>query len=175
MQNSEYGTIKFTFPEPLIAGEIVTLTCEYTVGKRGFAKNGKLRIGLPNTGWSEPLVPQYYFWSEYAEGKDRTYTQYHRVNTTARLVTNSKATVLLDSERRFRKPFTFPRNWLRDYVRYWITVTIEDDNLQPGDKIIIIYGDPEYQPLTARIQGYPEKRICLLELKVIISPRIINR
>jgi len=162
MKNCEHSTIQFEYSEPLIAGEHITLTCEYTVGENGFAQNGKLRIGLPNTGWFKPLVPQYYFWSEYADGKNRTYTQYHRVNTSARLITSSKAATLLDSERRFRKPWTFPRNWLRDYVRYWITVTIEDDHLQPGDKIIVTYGDPEYQPLTARIQGYPEKRICFL-------------
>lgn len=162
MGESELGQIVTRYEQPLIAGQLVTVVFEYTVGKAGLTEGGRLRIGLPCVSWAPPLVPQYYFWSEYAKGKDRRYTAYDRVNTTARLETQSPAVVQLEVEARFRKPWTYPQSWLRDYDRYWITATLEDCGLEPGDKVIVTYGDPEQPPLTARIQGYPEKKLCFL-------------
>jgi len=158
----DVGRIDIQYPEPLIAGQLVTVVFEYTAGKAGLAEGGKLRVGLPNVGWAEPLVPQYYFWSEHAKGKDRRYTQYDRVNTTARIESRSAAVPLLESEARFRKPWTFPPSWLRDYDRFWITVTVEDAGLDAGDKIIVTYGDPQQLPLTARVQRFPEKKLHFL-------------
>ena len=162
MSSRDPGRIFVRYSKPLIAGQLVTCIFEYTVGKVGIAENGELRIGLPNVGWSKPLVPQYYFWSEYARGKDRIYTEYDRVNTTVYVESHSKAFPLLESESRFRKPWSYPPSWLRDYDRYWITVTIEDDYLNPGDKVIVTYGDPSQLPLTAQIQGFPEKEVHFL-------------
>jgi len=162
MCGAEFGRISIEYPVPLIAGELVTVVFNYTVGEKGLAEKGRLRIGLPNVGWHPPEVPQHYFWSEYAKGKDREYTQYDRVNTTVCIKTNSKAFGFLESEARFRKPWIFPPSWLRDYDRYWLTVTAEDDGLVPGDKIIVTYGDPAQAPATARVQAFPEKKLCFL-------------
>lgn len=158
----EIGKIEVKYEEPLIAGQLVTVVFEYTVGTEGLQENGRLRIGLPNLGWAEPEVPQYYFWSEFAKGKDRRYTDYDRVNTTARFRSDTPAVPLLEAEARFRKPWSYPPTWLRDYDRFWITVTAEDAALRPGDKIIVTYGDPGELPLTAHVQKFPEERICFL-------------
>ena len=162
MTDKDIGNLRISHPEPLIAGRLVTVVFEYTVGERGLHEGGKLRIGLPHVGWASPEVPQYYFWSEYVKGKGRRYTAYDRVNTTARLETRSAAVAFLETEGRHRKPWKFPASWLRDYDRFWITVTVEDADLAPGDKVIVTYGDPEQLPLTARVQSFPERKICFL-------------
>ena len=162
MSDMDVGQIVIRYEEPLIAGRLVTVEFEYTVGGGGLAENGRLRIGLPNVAWAKPEVPQYYFWSEYAKGKQRRYTDYDRVNTTVRFETKTEALGVLDTEPRFRKPWTFPPSWLRDYDRNWITVTVEDADLEAGDKILVTYGDPHQLPLTARVQRYPEKKLCFL-------------
>ncbi|MAE66029.1 MAG: hypothetical protein CMJ18_17290, partial [Phycisphaeraceae bacterium] len=160
--NGDHGTIDIRYEEPLIAGRLVTVEFICTVGSSGLAENGRLRIGLPGVCWGRPEVPQYYFWGEYAKGKERRYTQYDRVNTTVRLETKGQAAALLETEARFRKPWSYPPSWLRDYDRFWITVTIEDAPLAPGDRVILTYGDPEQKPLTARVQRFPEKKLCFL-------------
>ena len=60
----EYGRVHIKYPQPLIAGQLVTVVFEYTVEEQGMREGGRLRIGLPNVGWAKPEVPQYYFWSE---------------------------------------------------------------------------------------------------------------
>jgi len=162
VQQQDVGRLEIRYDEPLIAGRLVTVVFEYTVGARGMCEGGRLRLGLPSVAWAVPLVPQHYFWSAYARGRDRTYTQYDRVNTTVRVLTGTKAVGFLEAEARFRKPWTFPPSWLRDYDRYWITVTAEDGGLEPGDKVIVTYGDPDQHPPTARVQAFPEKKACFL-------------
>ena len=162
MTTGDTGNLNVRYDTPLIAGSLVTIAFEYTAGPAGLPEGSRLRLGLPCVGWAVPLVPQHYFWSAYARGRDRTYTDYDRVNTTVRLQTDSKAQAFLQVEARFRKPWTFPPSWLRDYDRYWITVTLEDDGLGAGDRMIVTYGDPEQHPLTARVQGFPESKACFL-------------
>lgn len=167
---NDCGRIDIRYPAPLIAGQLVTIRFEYTVGQAGMVENGRLRIGMPSVAWGPPLVPQYYFWSEYAKGKDRKYTAYDRVNTTAQIDSQAAATPLVESEPRFRKPWTTPQpDWIRDYDRFWITVTAEDAALGPGDKIIVTYGDPSQKPLTARVQGFPETDMCFLTYADVLA------
>ncbi len=154
--------IEIDFDAPLIAGEPVTVLFRYTVGATVLPEGARLRIGLPNISWARPEPAQYYFWSEYARGKDRTYTDYDRVNTTVTLHTQTEAVALLEAEARFRKPWAFPPNWLRDFDRWWITVTLEDAGLKPGDQIVVTYGDPDEKPLSASVQTFPEERVCFL-------------
>ena len=161
---SRFGTIRIDHPQPLVAGRLVTVVFDFTVGEGGMREGGKLRIGLPSVAWARPEVPQYYFWSEFARGENRRYTQYDRVNTTAKLRSQGKAVPLLESEARFFKPWKGKPKWLTEYDRFWITVTLEDDGLAAGDRIIVTYGDPEQLPLTARIQGMPEDRLNFMAL-----------
>ncbi len=160
--HSHAGKINIQFPQPLVSGQLVTVKFQYTVGKTGMREGGRLRIGLPSVAWAQPEVPQYYFWSEFARGKKRRYTQYDRVNTTAKLKTGSKAVPLLETDARFFKPWSGQPKWLTEYDRFWITLTLEDDGLSANDKITVTYGDPDQLPLTARVQGFPEERINFL-------------
>ena len=164
LDREPFGRIDISHPKPLIAGALVTVVCDFTVGPGGMREGSRLRIGLPNVGWARPEVPQYYFWSEFARGKERRYTDYDRVNTTVKLKTGTDAVPLLESEARFFKPWTGPPRWLTEYDRYWITVILEDDGLAAGDHIVVTYGDPKKPPLTARVQGMPEERINFLVL-----------
>ena len=164
---NEFGKVEIHHPKCLIAGQIVCVEFDFEVGSRGMSEGASLRIGLPSVAWGRPEVPQYYFWSEYARGKDRVYTQYDRVNTTVRLETSGDAVPLLETEARFYKPFSHPPRWLTEYDRWWLMVTLEDSGLAPGDHIIVTYGDPAQLPLTARVQGFPEKRVNFL---VFVAP-----
>ena len=158
------GEVQIRYPEPLIAGRLVTVVFDYTVGPEGMAEDGRLRIGLPSVAWAKPEVPQYYFWSEFARGKNRRYTQYDRVNTTAQIDTSGSAVSLLETEARFFRPWQGKPRWLTEYDRFWITVTLEDGGLSEGDRIVVTYGDPQQLPLTACIQGMPEERINFMVL-----------
>lgn len=162
-ENVNYGKIHVEYPEPLIAGTLVTVTFTYTVGSSAMKEGGRLRIALPNPGWGEPLVPQHYFWDCYQKGKERRYTNYDRVNTTARVESKKRQAVpFLSKWPGFRKPFGLKKTWMRDYDRWWIELVLEDDGLDPGDRIILIYGDPDRKPLTAYVQRFPDEKIWFL-------------
>ncbi len=163
-EGKHFGSIRIDHPQPLIAGQRVTVVFDFTVGRGGMCEGGKLRIGLPSVAWARPEVPQYYFWSEFARGKDRRYTQYDRVNTTATLTSKGKAVPLLETEARFFRPWRGKPRWLTEYDRFWITVTLEDDGLAAGDHIVVTYGDPDQLPQTARVQGMPEERLNFMVL-----------
>lgn len=161
--NPKAGTIFVEYPTPLIAGEFVTVKFTYRIGPAGMAEGSRLRIGLPNPGWGKPLVPQAYFWDCYQKGKDRRYTDYDRVNTTAEIVSDTrKAAAYLTTWPGFRKPFQLPRKWLKDYDRWWIEAILEDDGLDPEDEIILTYGDPNHKPSSAYIQRFADRKLCFL-------------
>ena len=159
------GHVDIHHPQPLVAGQLVTVQFKFTVGPREMREGGRLRVGLPNVGWAIPEVPQYYFWSDFARGRKRRYTQYDRVNTTARIESARRCPVtLLETEAQFYRPWRGQPRWLTEYDRFWITVTLEDDGLDAGDRVVVTYGDPQQKPLTARIQGFPEDRLNFMVL-----------
>jgi len=146
----------------LQVGAWTTLVFRYVVGAEGLPPHAVLRIGLPNTAWSEPLVPLPRFWPE-AKGKRRTYAPFRRVNTTVELVTQSRAQGWLRS---FTAMFptdlyavegTFGEkvNW-----RYWIDVVIEEAALAEGDVIRVVYGDMRFGEPGARVQAVPQSTVA---------------
>lgn len=127
------GHVDIHHPQPLVAGQLVTVQFKFTVGPREMREGGRLRVGLPNVGWAIPEVPQYYFWSDFARGRKRRYTQYDRVNTTARIESaRRRAVTLLETEAQFYRPWRGQPRWLTEYDRFWITVTLEDAGLDAG-------------------------------------------
>ena len=48
----------------LIAGSQADLRIEYIAGSAGLPAGSRIRIGLPNTGWDRPVVPQQRYWDE---------------------------------------------------------------------------------------------------------------
>ena len=161
--NNNNGSITIEYPKPLIAGDYTTVRFIYTLGPEGMNEGGRLRIALPNPGWGKPLVPQHYFWDCYQKGKDRRYTNYDRVNTTAAVKSTTRGAVpFLSAWAGFRKPFGLKKEWKRNYDRWWIEVLLEDDGLDPGDTIILTYGDPERKPLSAYVQRFPDEKLWFL-------------
>jgi hypothetical protein len=141
-----------------VTGERIALTLSFTVGATGLKQRARLRIGLPNTGWERPVVPQLRYWDELVSGAARRYAPFHPVNTTAELETSGKAIVALESMERMLLPDEDPAE---AYWRWWITATIEDAALSEGDQIKITYGDPRFVGEEARVQTFPEKDLTI--------------
>ncbi len=157
-QNKEVGSVALSPAGPFQTGERVTLTITFTVGAAGLNEGARLRIGLPNTGWEKPVVPQLRYWDELVFGKARGYAPFHPTNTTATLKTASKAVVALESMERMLLPNEDPAE---AYWRWWITAKLEDAPLAAGDQIVLTYGDLRFVGEPARIQTFPESDLTI--------------
>ena len=87
-----FGKVDIHHPERLIAGQLVTVEFDFEVGSRGMSERGILRIGLPSVAWGRPEVPQYYFWSAFARGKDRLYCVHEARDFSGATFTPSRST-----------------------------------------------------------------------------------
>ena len=137
---TEYGQVTMSPRDDIVAGSIVTLTFEYTVGEKGLKEDGQLRIATPNDAWEWPLVPQHRFIQKGHEvgGYDNGYVGYGRKNVRVELESDTEAWIDLDAEER-AVHFVNNRDgggWAHSIVAY-----VRDADLQPGDVIRIIYGD----------------------------------
>src|SRR5205085_9977308 len=119
----------------LIAGSQADLRMEYLVGPAGLAVGSQFRVGLPNTGWDRPVIPQQRYWDELVSGSARRLAPFHPVNTTASISTGAKFT--LETMERMLVPDEDPAF---AYWRWWITLTIEEQGLGEGARIEIVYG-----------------------------------
>ena len=150
------GHVELLQQGPFVAGMRTTLALRFVVGQHGLPKGARLRFGLPNTGWQKPVVPQVRYWDEVVTGIHRRYAPFHPVNTTAEIQTKGKATVYLEVMERMLVPDTDPAH---GYWRWWVTATIEGDELSSGDVVALTYGDPRFGAPGARIQTFPEPQI----------------
>ena len=157
-QTVSAGRVTLSPPGPFTTGECVTLSVTYVVGRGGLKPGSRLRLGLPNTGWEKPVVPQPRYWDELKTGSARAYAPFHPVNTTGRVETKSKASVSLQTMERMLLPDEDPAE---AYWRWWVTATVEEAPLAAGDKIIICYGDPRFVGHPARVQTFPESDLTL--------------
>src|SRR6185312_14513063 len=98
------GTFRMLSDGPLTCGSNVSLRFQFTVGPIGMRAGSKLRIGLPNTGWERPIVPQQRYWDELVAGHDRKLAPFHPVNTTARIRSESGAAHMLEVMERMLVP-----------------------------------------------------------------------
>ncbi len=151
---TEYGHITMSPRDDIVAGSIVTLTFEYTVGEKGLKEGGQLRIATPNDAWEWPLVPLHRFVQKGHEhgGYDNGYVSYSPKNTAVELETKTGAWIDLDAEERSVRHV---RNrdgggWAHNIVAY-----VRDADLEPGDVIRIIYGDT-----TWGADGVEAQRVC---------------
>ena len=147
------GDVSLSPSGPFVTGERTTVRLTFTVGPSGLPTGGRLRWGIPNTGWDRVVVPQHRYWDELVVGKDRRYAPFHPVNTTAELVTEGEARVALATMERMILPDEDPAE---AYWRWWITATVEDGGLAGGDRIVVTYGDPRFTGQKARVQTFPE-------------------
>ncbi len=147
----------------LEVGVWTTLVFRYVVGADGLPPHAVVRIGLPNTAWSEPLVALPRYWPE-VEGSRRTYAPFRRVNTTVDLVTRSAArgylrsfTAMFPTDLYLAGSGTFGEkaNW-----RHWIDVVIEAEALAEGDEVRVVYGDTRFGEQGARVQAVPQSSVA---------------
>jgi hypothetical protein len=141
---------------PLVAGTRTSLVFRFTANEEGLASGSRLRVGLPNTGWEQPVVPQQRYWDELVKGFERRLAPFHPVNTTASVKSSQKSAHNLDVMERMLVPDEDPAF---AYWRWWITFTLEESNLAKGDQVEILYGDRRFGSEGVRIQTFPEPSI----------------
>src|SRR5262249_26038578 len=140
---------------PLVCGSQANLRLIFEVGPGGLRPGARIRIGLPNTGWDRPGVPQQRYWDALARAADRRAAPFHPVNATASIKSNSMALGSLEVMERMLVPDEDPAF---AYWRWWITFTLEQSALAQGDRIEILYGDHQFG-IDTRIQTFAEPSI----------------
>lgn len=141
---------------PFLAGMRTTVRFRYVVGEAGLQARGRIRVGVPNTGWEMPVPPQQRYWDELVSGSERRLAPFHPVNTTAQVVSASGARVMLTVMERMLVPDEDPAF---AYWRWWITASVECGGLAAGDSITITYGDRRFGMDGVRVQSFPEPAI----------------
>ena len=154
--NSDAGSFRLRHDGAFVAGMRTKVVFEYVAGSDGVAAGGRIRVGLPNTGWQQPVAPQQRYWDELVRGAQRRLAPFHRANTTATAETRARANVVLDVMERMLTPDEDPAI---AYWRWWITATVEGGDLRPGDRVRITYGDRHFGSDGVRVQTFPEDRI----------------
>ncbi|MCL5743864.1 MAG: hypothetical protein M1541_08040, partial [Acidobacteria bacterium] len=152
----ELGAFEMLHDGPLVAGMRTSIRFVYTAGSAGLENGSRLRIGLPNTGWEKPVVPQQRYWDELVRGSDRRLAPFHPVNATAMIYSADRPGHCLEVMERMLAPDEDPA---LAYWRWWITLTIEGASLSPGDRIEVLYGDRRFGSEGARIQAFVEPGI----------------
>lgn len=165
-QDNTVGSIEVSPGGPFDTGAQVTLKITFTVGDAGLSEGGQFRVGLPNTGWEEVVVPQCRYWDELVEPGDQRFAPFHPVNTTAVLKTADPirqaqgrlASIHLDTMERMLLPDEDPAE---AYWRWWIGAVLKGGNLVAGDQIVLTYGDPRFIGRGARIQTFAEDGLTI--------------
>ena len=156
----ELGQFRVLHDGPFVAGMRTTVTFEYEVGPAGLPAGSQFRVGVPNTGWEQPVPPQQRYWDELVQGDARRLAPFHPVNTTATVVGRAgvaaAATAVLTVMERMLAPDEDPAI---AYWRWWITATVEGQGLDPGDVVRIIYGDTRCNGDGVRVQTFVEDSI----------------
>ncbi len=150
------GAFQLCHDGPFVAGMHTVVRFEYRAGDDGLRRGGRIRFGVPNTGWEEPVPPQQRYWDELVQGADRRLAPFHACNTTAAVETKSGATAVLTVMERMLVPDEDPA---LAYWRWWITATIEGGDLAPGDIVRVTYGDSRFGSNGIQVQTFPEDRI----------------
>jgi hypothetical protein len=150
------GTFRMRHDGPIVAGMRTRIVFEYRAGAAGLKRGARLRFGVPNTGWEEPVPPQQRYWDELVQAADRRLAPFHPVNTTPAVESASDATVVLDAMERMLVPDEDPA---LAYWRWWITATLEGADLIAGDVVRITYGDNRFGSDGIRVQTFPENQI----------------
>jgi hypothetical protein len=153
---AEWGTFEMSPQGPFTAGVRTAIRFIYTVGPNRLPNYSRLRIGVPNTGWERPVVPQQRYWDELIQGHDRRLAPFHPVNTTAIIRSERKPGHALEVMERMLLPDEDPA---LAYWRWWITLTLEGADLEPGDQIEILYGDSHFGIDGVRVQAFVEPSI----------------
>jgi hypothetical protein len=145
------GSFAISPSEGFRSGEPTTIAMTVTVGESGIAVGGRIKISLPNMGWSEPLTPYPRACQDVARGDRRQVAIYNPCNTTFRLTSSRGAGVSL-THRRSQNVLGRYDNW-----SWWVTAEVELAPLQRGDGLLLTYGDTS-RGEQARVQPWAEEQ-----------------
>ena len=175
MSDNRYGAFVMSPAGPFEAGSYTTITFTYTVGEAGLKRGGRLRIATPNQGWEEPLVLCPTSIEEIVEGPQRAHNPWKPINTSFELDTRTDAWVKMWAEERWVAANLVPdrEGWewaSRATVwRWWIVADVERADFEPGDRIVVTYGDTEDQPFGIRVQPFPNDKerpfLCVVDVE----------
>jgi len=155
------GRFTITPEGPFEAGTYATIVFRVVIGKTGLKAGGCVKIATPHMGWGHPVCLTPRIWDELLVGTDRPHNPWKPINTTWQLKTSGNATIRLRADENLlyhpKGRSNFPREWEKTYGqwRWWITATVERDELAHGDEIMITYGDTENEPFGVRVQPWP--------------------
>jgi hypothetical protein len=153
----EWGRFQVDAEFPMVCGSAANVRLIFEAGPASLDPGSRLRVGLPNTGWDRPVVPQQRYWDELARASDRRIAPFHPVNTTAIIASTVPASGTLEAMERMLVPDEDPA---LAYWRWWITFTLEESSLKAGDRIEILYGDRRFG-IDTRIQTFPEAGVSI--------------
>jgi hypothetical protein len=176
MTNPRLGSFAMSPTGPFEAGAHTTIVFTYTVGEAGLRDGGRLRIGTPTMGWGEPLVLCPNPIGEVVRGPDRKHNPWKPLNTTFELKTDTDAWVRMWVEERGVHSFREVADhagweWTKTAIqwRWWINADVEVADFEPGDQIVITYGNTEEHPFGVLVQPYPEEKtrpfICVVDVE----------
>lgn len=133
----KHGQITMSPRDDIVVGTKVTLTFAYTVGSLGLQEGGSLRIATPNDAWEWPRPPMHRYFQRGHErgGYDGGYCSYARRNLKVEVETGTEAWVDLAAEERT------PIAGLTGCWAHHVVAIVRDADLEPGDRITIVYGD----------------------------------
>ena len=123
-------------PEVVEVGSSPTLRVSYTVGGRGIASGGGIRIHCPRGCWTPAVM---------AELPVHRYLQV--INSDVELESGNPDAALA------------PRVWCRGVLESWVDVKVGGGRLAPGDRVIFTYGVRERKSPPVRCQNYAGKTV----------------
>jgi len=146
---------------PFEAGAHVTITFRLEIGTAGVEPGGHIKIGTPNMGWGQPLVLTPRVPPELLVNSPKEHNPWKPINTTVALRTAGNAILAVRAEEEAlmaRYESDEMNRIAREYRqwRWWITLTVERDRLQPGDEITVVYGDTAQHPHGVRVPPWVE-------------------
>lgn len=146
-----FGTISVSPCGELQAGTRQTLTFTYTVGARGIAAGGSLRIATPNDDWEMPLPPMHRYFEKGRErgGYDNGYCSYAPRNLSVSWESaDPNVWIDLDAQEcMLSSKLADGTPWGRHII-----AVVKDGTLAPGDRVVVIYGDREWGADGIRVQ-----------------------
>ena len=174
-----HGRFEMSPTGPFEAGACTTILFRVVIGAAGLKAGGCVKIATPYMGWGQPFCVKSRLWDELLVGVDRVHNPWKPINTTWRLKTDGAATLRLSADENllFNPPGQahFPDEWKHTYGqwRWWITATLEREDLRQGDEILITYGDTDNEPFGIRVQPWAEEQPA--DFLAVIDPDGRNR
>jgi len=149
--DGQFGSIEVSCNGSWTAGARRRIEITYNVGPTGLPQGSVIKLAPPNTAWDQPLVPFARYWDDVEEGDHVHYVPFKRVNTVAGVHSRGKARVHLNVDERMLAEGVSSEV---GFWRWWISATVEGDDLACGDRMTIHYGTPLHGEQDIQLQKW---------------------